>query len=394
MLTSIVIPYMHNQWRQRLLMSCLKTLPTENTEICIVELGDEPGLSPSELGHRSPIKYKFVKTERAFNRAWAINIGARHLSEGEMLVLSDGDLLFPVDVSKVWSQTNTPAVAWKRLHRLDKKRTERYLDSPTFSEPCTEQAFSVFSPPSTDSACGGVNVIPRDIFFETAGMVEAFEGWGGEDNATWARLIAYGYPFRFLDCDICHLWHPSRAQYGQERAYVCWMNTWSKEDWVHNTNHGHWGSLDGPCTTINKNAYLRHYNRNGTMIKGRALLASISNDLGLDYIHRGMYKEAIEELKQSINVEPNLASAHMNLAIAYTKAGVFEKALSEYDKALHIDPDYGHAHYNLAILCLKTGQHQRAIAHCDQALDLGVNVHPHVMTSLDPYRRSDQNEPR
>jgi len=375
---------MHDKWRLKLLKASVGSMPRKETEICIVELGKEKYFHRDLIQHTAPIKHMFVKNDRPFNRAWAINLGVKHLSEGDLLVLSDADLILPSNALELWRQTDVPAVAWSRLHRLDRNTTNRFLEKSKIKQSCTDYAAPVFSPPSIDSACGGVNVIPREIYFETGGMVEVFEGWGGEDNATWARFMAYGYPFKFLDQDVCHLWHPSRAQHGSERAYVFWMKTWSKKDWGKNINH-QWGNLSGAQKDIEAQAFTTAYIQDGSRATGKEMLAQISNNLGLDYINRAMYEDAVRELNQTVSIDPEFASAHMNLAIAYTKKGMLNDALQEYKQALAIESGYGKAHYNLAILYTQMGKHPEAVKHCNKARELGIDVHPNLQELLQTH---------
>ncbi len=43
--------------------------------------------------------------------------------------------------------------------------------------------------------------------------------------------------------------------------------------------------------------------------------ATVHFDLGVDYLKSGMYKEAIEALKQAIRIYPDYAEAHIILII-------------------------------------------------------------------------------
>jgi len=203
-----------------------------------VEAGKSQHLDGGGLPHRAPIRYKFVLTDRPFNRAWLMNVGVKCLSSGEILVLSDGDLIFNEQWAASMYETDYPAVAWGRLHLLDEGATEKYLGKGLL-----DRSLSVWQPSFT-SACGGVNIIPRDVYFNTGGMVESFEGWGGEDNATWGKLVAFGYPFRYVDCEIWHLWHPVPKESGERRLDSYQMLSWSKEQWRRYMDEG-WGDPAG-----------------------------------------------------------------------------------------------------------------------------------------------------
>jgi len=55
---SFVIPYMHQEWRLKLLLACLETLPSRDVEICIVEVGKSQHLDKDGVKHEAPIKIR------------------------------------------------------------------------------------------------------------------------------------------------------------------------------------------------------------------------------------------------------------------------------------------------------------------------------------------------
>jgi len=50
--------------------------------------------------------------------------------------------------------------------------------------------------------------------------------------------------------------------------------------------------------------------------------AEVHNYLGVTYYDKGMYDEAIAELKKAIEIDPNFAEAHYNLGAAYYDKGM------------------------------------------------------------------------
>jgi tetratricopeptide (TPR) repeat protein len=106
------------------------------------------------------------------------------------------------------------------------------------------------------------------------------------------------------------------------------------------------------------------------------------NDLGLAYIDRGMYNEAIEAIKKAIALAPDLPNAHLNLGIAYLKKGMLEDGLYEFKRALDIQPDYGKGHCSLGILYLKKGDYKKAAEHCNKAVELGTEVPPQILATI------------
>jgi glycosyltransferase involved in cell wall biosynthesis len=388
---SIVIPYMHDAWRLKLLMASLQTMPGKDVEICVVEVGKSQHISEDDFEHEAQIKYKFVWNERPFNRAWVMNLGVKHLSQGEILVLSDADLVFSPEWAALMYETKYPVVAWSRLHVLDRAATEEYLRTGVRS-----RADRIWRP-DPRVACGGVSIIPRDVYYETCGMVEYFEGWGGEDNASWARLVAFGYPFGYIDCDVWHLWHHPTNPPGPRPWHAYMMLNWTKEDWVKYMDGG-WGDLSGARTdlgalNVDRTALQPVFaNQGGADANSRRALgqdasrSALLNDLGLAYVNEGMYDQGVAALREALAIAPDFASAHMNLGMAYTKLGMFDEAVEELEHALRLNSDFAKAHYNLAITHYKKGNYREAVKHCDRAVALGAEVHPQLLESLKPYR--------
>jgi tetratricopeptide (TPR) repeat protein len=382
---SIVIPYMHTEWRLKLLLASLETMPSKDVEICIVEVGESQHLfDQGDIHHEAKIKYRFVYSDRPFNRAWVMNVGVKHLSQGDTLILSDADLIFTPQWSATIYETKSPAVAWDQLYVLDKAATEEYLQSGALANP------RVMWRPTLTGACGGVNIVPRDVYFEVGGMVESFEGWGGEDNATWARLVAFGHPFRCMKGAVWHLWHPQTSRNGQRRWDAYRMLNWSKEDWVRYMEGG-WGDLAG--AHIDFGAIDLHGRPDPSIpqhdgaVAGNAFDVATYRKLGTLYARQGAWNEASVEFKKALAVEPNSAKIHFMLGLSYTRMGMLDEAIHEYERALTINPKLALAHNNIAVVLYQEGNYGEAVKHCDEALELGYEVHPGFLEALLPHRQ-------
>ena len=66
------------------------------------------------------------------------------------------------------------------------------------------------------------------------------------------------------------------------------------------------------------------------------------------YMQKGDYAQAIERLKSSLDLDPNVYETHYNLAVAYTKAEDYINASEQYEKALEIKPNDPDTFYSLA----------------------------------------------
>ena len=60
---------------------------------------------------------------------------------------------------------------------------------------------------------------------------------------------------------------------------------------------------------------------------------------GQDLIRTRQFSEAVEALRQAIQIEPNLASAHVQLSIASMGIGQRDEAFSEAKRAIELDPN-------------------------------------------------------
>lgn len=222
---SIVIPYMHTQERLRLLIECIKSIP-EGPEICILEIGRKQHLR--DIGNKC--RYLFVEYNNDINhRGWALNLGVRHLSTGNKLILLDADIIVSKDWYEEVTKCNFPAVAWGEMYYLDKKSTEKFLDN-NFSEKFNAEKIKY---PRIDGPAGGITVIDRKLFYKIKGIPENFENtWGGPDNTFFAKLRVYGYSFKHLNSQVIHLYHSKDTPRNLNIALKARdMLRWTKEQW-------------------------------------------------------------------------------------------------------------------------------------------------------------------
>lgn len=225
---SVVIPYQHSEEREPLLKMCLRTLPDlvdYNIEVCVHEMGKQRLL---HLG--SQVKYAFTRFEGEFDRARALNIGVKKLASGEMLALIDGDLLFP----RMWIyeliQADQPSVAWGKIKYLSLAGTELYRWYGRINDDYVWKTVE----PKVRCAAGGATFIPQKLFYEVGGIPEEVENkWGGEDNLFWAKLKAFGYPFKTFRSIVYHLWHERTTPKMTEDKLkvVRGMIEWPPEKW-------------------------------------------------------------------------------------------------------------------------------------------------------------------
>jgi tetratricopeptide (TPR) repeat protein len=69
-------------------------------------------------------------------------------------------------------------------------------------------------------------------------------------------------------------------------------------------------------------------------------------DKGESLINKGLYNDAVAELKLAIKKDPSCANAYYLTGKAYHAMRQYEKAMENYKKALELQPGMGQACYN------------------------------------------------
>ena len=90
--------------------------------------------------------------------------------------------------------------------------------------------------------------------------------------------------------------------------------------------------------------------------------------LGLFYIWRENYDEAVKATLQSLRRHPYYINAYNNLGVAYASMGKVKEAEWAWKKALEIWPDHSEARNNLATVYAVQGKQREAIALFKESL--------------------------
>ncbi len=80
------------------------------------------------------------------------------------------------------------------------------------------------------------------------------------------------------------------------------------------------------------------------------------------YLDRGLYDEAIKELKGALKLHPDYPEFHNALGRVYYLKNMLKEASIEFDKAIQLDPNYGEAYFNLATLLSEAGLYESAFS--------------------------------
>lgn len=115
--------------------------------------------------------------------------------------------------------------------------------------------------------------------------------------------------------------------------------------------------------------------------------AASFHDLGLAYRAEGNNREAEDNYRQAILLQPDYAEAHYNLAVLLQESERSSEARRHYEQAITAKPTYVQALNNLGTVLDEEGDHRSAEASYVKALDVNPNV-PEVLSSLGSCLRS------
>ena len=91
--------------------------------------------------------------------------------------------------------------------------------------------------------------------------------------------------------------------------------------------------------------------------------------LGNSFLRNGRYHDALKELIEAAELEPNSPTVHFSLAQAYQGIKEHEKAIAHYKKSLQLRPNYPDAWNNLGVSCGALGNYDMAIEAFRRAAD-------------------------
>ena len=193
---SIIIPFMYNGDRFAIFEESVKCLNKylkryDNVEIIIHETASKRYLNDDFI-KKYNLKYMYSKWTKPFHRAWALNVPAKHMATGNVFVFFDADLL----ITKQWvrelfnSDPRRVRIGWGVMKNLSYMATKHYVKTGLLMNDYQR----IRKPGPNGGAGGGINIIPRKIFFNVAGWVEDNDkGYGGEDNYIHFKLKSLGH---------------------------------------------------------------------------------------------------------------------------------------------------------------------------------------------------------
>ena len=95
--------------------------------------------------------------------------------------------------------------------------------------------------------------------------------------------------------------------------------------------------------------------------------------LGIIFLKEKNFKEAIDLIYKSINLNRNNYSAFNNLGTCHSNLGNHDESLKNYDKAIKLKPDYAEAYNNKGVVLKNLGRIDEAIESYNKAIKLKPN---------------------
>ena len=93
--------------------------------------------------------------------------------------------------------------------------------------------------------------------------------------------------------------------------------------------------------------------------------------LGSSLLQLGRTEDAIAELREAVQLDPQNGQAHQGLARAlWVGKGDFAGAIPEFEKAIELNPEAGYSYLQLGLLLAWEGRYERAEEVCRRAVDL------------------------
>ncbi len=92
--------------------------------------------------------------------------------------------------------------------------------------------------------------------------------------------------------------------------------------------------------------------------------------LGIAYMKKKMYSEAIESLTRVTELTPSFAGSFHQLGLCYLEQNDKKKALEYFEKALKLEPNSGETLYNAGLILFESNRIPEALTYFEKALEL------------------------
>jgi len=129
-------------------------------------------------------------------------------------------------------------------------------------------------------------------------------------------------------------------------------------------------------------------------VKATADYADAQYMLGKACCELGRYKEAIEALKQVVQIRPGFAEAQYGLGFSYANMHLYREATEALLKAIQLKPDYAEAHHILGFVYLDIGERKAAIKQQEILKGLDKGLANELLAYIDIHAPADDVAPK
>ena len=204
---SVIIPWYDNGdiLRVKAKDSLFKALMNQDYEgeIEIIVVSQE-SIGMFYAAQELKVKEIHLVKEGLFNKSWCINVGVKNATFDTVLVI-DADMMIGLDYVRLamyyFNERNSRNIkfcmGWNNLILL----------------PGRDNEFCRTVTPAYTEACGGTFIFDKSFFIYELGMMnEMFEGYGGEDNDLYYRVMDYckrdkEFHLYFIPIVLAHHYH-------------------------------------------------------------------------------------------------------------------------------------------------------------------------------------------
>jgi glycosyltransferase involved in cell wall biosynthesis len=216
-------------------LKCLASQTYRDFELILVEQTVDGNFHHSDLACSKYIQLK-DPGNRGFNRSWCRNVGVYNAS-GEIVLLMDGDYVFPTDYLEKVLQMNDVFFSGTNLYLWS---TQRQVDEykRTGNMEAFESSPSKLRPFLRGIACGGIVGFKREWYInEFVGYNENFFQYGYEDTEgvnRIQRILGKGpAELATIPVHVAHLYHRERdGTFGANSRLYDMFTKWDVKKYV------------------------------------------------------------------------------------------------------------------------------------------------------------------
>ena len=112
--------------------------------------------------------------------------------------------------------------------------------------------------------------------------------------------------------------------------------------------------------------------------------------VGLAYLQKREFDEAILLLNKSLETNPKYAAAYETRGVIYSRREQYDQAISDFNKALEIDPSLAEAYFNQGRAYYFKKEYDKSWEDITKAQDLGYKIPAEFLDDL--RRASGKNK--